>query len=79
MAKYPIAIKDKEAGARLERLEPRNMGRAEGSIIATIMASHISKKLTADANQVWPCIRIHIMDMVQPPGMAMSQHIERQK
>jgi hypothetical protein len=29
--------------------------------------------------QVWPLIRIHIMESVQPPGISISQHIERQK
>ena len=47
--------------------------------VATIIASHIRRKLAADAAQVWPGIRIHIMDIVQPPGISISQHIERQK
>ena len=47
--------------------------------MATIIASHMSRKLVADANQVWPGIRIHIMDIVQPPGISISQHSERQK
>ena len=55
------------------------MGSAEGIIRATIIASHMNRKLAADANQVWPGIRIHIMDIVQPPGISISQHIERQK
>ncbi len=57
----------------------RNVGSADGNIIATIMASHMSRKLIADANHVWPGIRIHIIDIVQPPGISISQHIERQK
>jgi hypothetical protein len=55
------------------------VGSAEGNIIATIIASHISKKLRAEADQVCPRIRIHIMDIVQLPGISISQHIERQK
>ena len=47
--------------------------------MATIMASHMSEKLVVDPNQVWPGIRIHILDIVQPPGISISQHIERQK
>src|SRR5262245_43987993 len=47
--------------------------------MATIIASHISRKLRAEADQVWPRIRIHIIDMFQPPGISISQHIERQK
>ena len=39
----------------------------------------MNKKLMADANQVWPGIRIHIIDIVQPPGISISQHIEQQK
>jgi hypothetical protein len=39
----------------------------------------MSRKLAADAAQVWPGIRIHIMDILQPPGISISQHIERQK
>ena len=76
MAKYPVAITDKEAGVRFVF---RNVGNSEGSIMATIMASHMSRKLRADANQVWPRIRSHIMDIVQPPGISISQHVERQK
>src|SRR5262245_40753687 len=76
MAKYPVAITDNETGARLVF---KNIGNAEGSIIATIIASHMSRKLVADATQVWPGIRIHIIDIVHPPGISISQHIERQK
>jgi len=47
--------------------------------MATIIASHITRKLMTDAAQVWPGIRIHIVDIVQPPGISISQHIERQK
>lgn len=75
-AKYPEAMLQRASQLRFVF---RNVGSADGSIIATIMASHMSRKLIAEANQVWPGIRIHIMDMVQPPGIFMSQHIERQK
>ena len=57
----------------------KNIGRAEGSIIATIIATHMSRKTVADPIQVWPCIRIHIMDIVQPPGISISLHGEREK
>ena len=43
------------------------------------MASHISRNIAADPAHVWPGIRIHIMDMVHPPGMGMPPDIERQK
>jgi hypothetical protein len=39
----------------------------------------MSRKAVAEPIQVWPGIRIHIMDIVQPPGISISQHIERQK
>jgi hypothetical protein len=62
-----------------ERRVFRNIGSAEGIIIATIIASHMSRKLVADAAQICPGIRIHIMGIVQPPSISISQHIERQK
>jgi hypothetical protein len=74
--KYPVAITDNESGPRLVF---KNVGIADGSIMAIIIASHMSWKFTAEARQVWPGIRIHIMDIVQPPGISISQHIERQK
>ena len=76
MAKYPIAMLQREVQSRLVF---KNVGNADGSIIATIIASHMSRNSVADANQLCPGIRIHIMDMVQPPGISNSQHIERQK
>jgi len=48
-AKYPVAITDNETGARLVF---KNVGSAEGSIMATIIDYHMSRKLVADANQV---------------------------
>ena len=61
------------------RLAFKNVGSADGIIMATIIASHISRKLMAEVNHVWPCIRIHIIDIVQPPGISISEHIEAQK
>ena len=72
----------REFGASVSASERRvikNIGRAEGSIIATIIASHMSRKAVAESIQVWPCIRIHIMDIVQPPGISISPHIEWEK
>jgi hypothetical protein len=74
--KYPVAISANESGVRFCF---KNVGSADGSIMATIIASHINWKLMADSAQVWPGIRIHIMDIVHPPGIFISQHIERQK
>ena len=75
MAKYPDAMEQRDVHCRRVF---RNVGSAEGSIMATIIASHMRRKLVADAAQVWPGIRSHIMDIVQPPGICISQH-ERQK
>ena len=75
-AKYPIAITHKETGLRRV---PRNIGSADGNIIATIMASHMSRNMVAELSQLWPFIRIHIMDMVQPPGIVMPPPMVRQK
>jgi len=61
------------------RRVPRNMGIAAGSIMAIIIPNHISRKVQAASNQLWPPMGIHIMEIVQPPGISLSQHIERQK
>ena len=47
--------------------------------MATIIATHMHRKLVADPNQVWPSIGIHIIDIVQPPSISISEHIEAQK
>lgn len=71
----------KDRATKKSHLAPyfEKVGSAEGIIIATIIASHMSRKLVADPNQLWPCIGIHIIDIVQPPGISISEHIERQK
>lgn len=76
MAKYPDAMKQREVHRRPVF---RNMGNAAGIIMAIIIASHMSRKLRVDSSHVWSGIRIHIIDIVHPPGISMSQHIERQK
>ena len=76
MVKYPNAMQEREVQRRFVF---RNVRSAEGIIIATIIASHMSRKVIADVNQLWPRILIHIIDIVQPPGISISQHIERQK
>jgi len=50
------------------------MGMVEGNIIATIIASHISVKITAPASSL--PIGIHIMLIVQLPGMGIPLDIE---
>jgi hypothetical protein len=74
MAKYPDAIEQRDADRRRVF---RNVGRADGIIMTTIIANHMSRKLRPDPNQVWPGIRIHIIDIVHPPGISIPQHIER--
>jgi hypothetical protein len=65
------------------RFDFRKVGSADGSIIGTIIgtiiASHMSWKLMAEPNHVWPGIGIHIIDILHPPGISISQHIDRQK
>ncbi|GAC1702241.1 MAG: hypothetical protein NVS9B4_07160 [Candidatus Acidiferrum sp.] len=50
------------------------MGMAEGSIMAIIMASHIAVKITADCSPL--PMGIHIMLMVQLPGMGIAPDID---
>src|SRR5436190_23908588 len=82
-AKYPVAIAHVQSA---RRGSPRNaavrrysssIGKVDGSIIATIMAAHIAIKISAAAGQLWPGMRIHIMDMRQPPGIGMLADMER--
>src|SRR6266850_5705553 len=48
------------------------MGTRDGSIIATIITTHMPRNDTAMPGHVCPGIRIHAIDMVQPPGMGIS-------
>ena len=45
------------------------MGQLDGSIIAIIIASHISRKIPPAAIVDCPGMAIHIMDISQPPGI----------
>src|ERR1017187_82273 len=47
------------------------MGTRDGSIIATIITSHMPTNDAAAAGQVCPGIRIHAMDIVQPLGIGI--------
>jgi len=51
-----------------------SMGMVEGNIIATIIASHIKVKIAAVASSL--PIGIHIMLIVQLPGMGIPPDIE---
>jgi len=47
------------------------MGTKDGSIIATIITAHIPRNDAAAPGHVCPGIRIHAIDIVQPPGIAI--------
>src|SRR4029450_3559844 len=48
------------------------MGTKEGSIIATIITTHMPRNDAAAPGHVCPGIRIHAIDIVQPPGIGIS-------
>jgi len=54
------------------------VGTSAGSIMAAIITTHILTYETAEPSQLWPCILIQAIDMVQPPGMAMPPDIDWQ-
>src|SRR5476651_9264 len=47
------------------------MGVTDGSIIATVIATHMPRNDAAAPGHVWPGIRIHAIDIVQPPGIGI--------
>src|ERR687892_191016 len=47
------------------------MGTSDGSIIATIITTHMPRNDAAAPGHVCPGIRIHAIDIVQPPGMGI--------
>jgi hypothetical protein len=49
------------------------MGTWEGSIIAAIITTHIARNEAVVSLQVCPGIRIHIIDIVQPPGIGIPR------
>src|ERR1700726_1294065 len=48
------------------------MGTKDGNIIATIITTHMPTNDAAAPGQVCPGIRIHAIDIVQPPGIGIS-------
>ena len=48
------------------------MGRRDGSIIATIITIHMPRNEAAAPGHVCPGIRIHAIDIVQPPGIGIA-------
>jgi hypothetical protein len=47
------------------------MGTKDGSIIATIITIHMPRNDAAAPGHVCPGMRIHAIDMVHPPGIAI--------
>src|SRR5262245_38019734 len=50
----------------------RSIGTNDGSIIATIITTHMRRNDAAAPGHVCPGIRIHAIDIVQPPGIGIS-------
>src|SRR5499433_311595 len=48
------------------------MGTRDGSIIATIITTHMPRNDPAAPGHVCPGIRIHAIDIVHPPGIGIS-------
>src|SRR5512132_1182189 len=48
------------------------MGTKDGSIIASIITTHMPRNDAAATGHVCPGIRIHAIDIVQPPGIGIS-------
>jgi hypothetical protein len=48
------------------------MGIKDGSIIATIIKTHMPRNDAATPGHVCPGIRIHAIDIDQPPGIGIS-------
>jgi len=44
--------------------------------MASIIAVHIAKKDVDAAAELWPGMRIQVMDIVQPPGMTMPPDMD---
>src|SRR5919204_5307752 len=49
-----------------------SIGTKDGSIIATIITTHTPRNDAAAPGHVCPGIRIHAIDIVQPPGIDIS-------
>src|SRR2546430_17670483 len=47
------------------------MGTNDGSIIAAIITTHMPRNDAAAPGHVCPAIRIHAIDIVQPPGIGI--------
>jgi len=52
------------------------MGTKDGSIMATIITTHMPRNDAAAPGHVCPGIRIHAIDIVQPPGIGISSIVD---
>src|SRR2546422_3628482 len=52
------------------------IGTNDGSIIATIITTHMPRNDAAAPGHVCPGIRIHAIDIVQPPGIGISPIVD---
>src|ERR1700682_6434163 len=52
------------------------IGTKDGSIIATIITTHMPRNDAAAPSHVCPDIRIHAIDIVQPPGIGISPIVD---
>ena len=48
------------------------MGARDGSIIATVITTHMPRNDAAAADHVRPGMRIHAIDIVHPPGIGIA-------
>jgi hypothetical protein len=48
------------------------VGTKDGNIIATIITTHMPRNDAPAPGHVCPGIRIHVIDIVQPPGIGIS-------
>src|SRR5215468_7338887 len=52
------------------------MGTKDGSIMATIITTHMPRNDAAAPGHVCPGVRIHAIDIVWPPGIGMSPIVD---
>src|SRR5262250_1223943 len=55
------------------------MGTSDGSIIATIITVHMPRNAAAAPGQLCPGMRIHAIDIVQPPGIDIPAAMDPQQ
>jgi len=82
-AKYPAPAAVVASAGRFTPLDRAtfwyscSIGQLDGSIMAIIIASHISRKTPAAADVDCPGMAIHIMDITQPPGIGIPPDMPR--